>query len=98
MLDTVSLDQALRFLHFYLRLDHRHLFQVHSTRLSDGAKLSPTKLQIAVANNMASHAVPGASLIVTEAEAGALALYDQLQQLQLELALLRSQRSHHASG
>jgi hypothetical protein len=27
-----------------------------------------------------------------------LALFDQLQHLQLELALLRSQQGHHASG
>ena len=48
---------------------------------------------------MASHSVPSAlSLAVTEAEAGILALYDQLQQLQLELALLQSQQAHHASG
>jgi hypothetical protein len=48
---------------------------------------------------MASHNVPSRpSLVVTETEAGVLALYDQLQQLQLELALLQSQQDHHASG
>ncbi|KAH6636755.1 centromere protein H (CENP-H)-domain-containing protein [Chaetomium tenue] len=47
---------------------------------------------------MASQAVPDPFFIVTEAEVNALTLYDQLQQLQLELALLRSQRSHHASA
>ncbi|KAH6854368.1 centromere protein H (CENP-H)-domain-containing protein [Chaetomium sp. MPI-CAGE-AT-0009] len=46
---------------------------------------------------MASRTIPEPSLIITEAEARVLALYDQLQQLQLELALLRSQRGHHAS-
>ncbi|KAK4128291.1 hypothetical protein N657DRAFT_652012 [Parathielavia appendiculata] len=48
---------------------------------------------------MVSHTVtaPG-PLALTEAEANVLALYDQLQQLQLEFALLRSQRDHHASA
>ncbi|KAK4032678.1 centromere protein H (CENP-H)-domain-containing protein [Parachaetomium inaequale] len=48
---------------------------------------------------MASHSVPASTpLVFTEAEAGILALYDQLLQLQLELALLQSQQDHHASS
>ncbi|KAL2141596.1 hypothetical protein VTI28DRAFT_2198 [Corynascus sepedonium] len=47
---------------------------------------------------MASQATSASSLAFTEIEASVLALYDQLQQLQLELALLQSQHSHRASG
>ena len=47
---------------------------------------------------MASRILATPSPILSETEAYALALYDQLQQLQLELALLRSQRGHSASS
>ncbi|KAK4105956.1 hypothetical protein N658DRAFT_554962 [Parathielavia hyrcaniae] len=48
---------------------------------------------------MVSHTVnaPG-PLALTEAEVNVLVVYNQLQQLQLELALLKSQRHHHASA
>ncbi|KAL2178630.1 centromere protein H (CENP-H)-domain-containing protein [Thermothelomyces heterothallicus CBS 202.75] len=45
---------------------------------------------------MASHSPSVSSPAFTETEASVLALYDQLQQLQLELALLQSQHSHRA--
>ncbi len=35
---------------------------------------------------------------LTEAEANVLVLFDQLEQLQLELALLGSQQSHHVAA
>lgn len=51
----------------------------------------------AATSNMASHIPTMPSVVLTDVEADVLALFDQLQQLQLELALLRSQQSH-ASG
>ena len=50
------------------------------------------------ANSMASGILATPSPVLTETEAYVLTLYDQLQQLQLELALLRSQRGHPASS
>lgn len=47
---------------------------------------------------MAANTSTTPSLILSEAEAEALALFDQLQRLQLELALLRSQQDHQTSG
>lgn len=46
---------------------------------------------------MASETPPTPFLLFTDPEAEVLGLYDKLQQLQLKLALLRSQQSHHAS-
>ena len=46
---------------------------------------------------MASRSLATPSPVLTENEAYVLTLYDQLQQLQLELALLRSQRGHPTS-
>jgi len=47
---------------------------------------------------MASQAFASQSLVLTDTEAEVLALFDQLQQLELELALLGSQQSHEASS
>jgi hypothetical protein len=52
----------------------------------------------AVTGEMAPRTVSEPYPSLSEAEAKVLALYDQLQQLQLELALFRSQQSHRASG
>lgn len=46
----------------------------------------------------ASTAIAAPFLPLTETEAGVLALYDRLQQLQFELALLDSRREHHVQG
>ncbi len=59
---------------------------------------NPAITRLTGAGDMTSEALPTPFPLLTETEAGILGLYDQLQQLQLELALLRSQQSHHASG
>ncbi len=50
------------------------------------------------ARSMASGILTTPSSVLTETEAHVLTLYDQVQQLQLQLALLRSQQSHPASS